>query len=83
MKKVTCKERDAILLDPNTGRVAQAWSVESSLTDLCGEFGEPRITTTWGLEGRRVEDVRHPDANGGPDVEPCEHYEWEVSDDDA
>ena len=79
MNKLTCKERDAILLDPVTRMVDKRWLVESSLTDICGEFGEPRITTTWGLEGRRVEDVRHPDPNGGPDVEPCEHYEWEVS----
>ena len=70
--KLTCAGRDQILHEH--GRY-EGWVVESSLTDLDGEFGEPRVETTWTKDGRRIKDVRHPDANGGPDVAPCEHYE--------
>lgn len=76
MKRLTCAERDAILLDPNTGRVAEKWGIEASLTDLGGEFGDPRIETVWGYEQLRIRDVRHPAVGGGPDVASCEHYEW-------
>ena len=76
MKKLECDERDAILLDPNTGRVAESWSIAASLTDLEGEFGEARIETTWERAGVHVQDVRHPAVGGGPDVKPCEHYQW-------
>lgn len=75
MKKITCEERDAIL--HATGRY-DGWQVWSSLTDLSGEFGAPRIETTWAKDGRAVEDVRHPNPKGGDDVTPCEHYEFEV-----
>lgn len=76
MKRLDCGTRDALLLDPSTGRVADHWSVYSSLTDLGGEFGDPRIETTWGCGLVRIKDVRHPAVGGGPDVAPCEHYEW-------
>lgn len=74
-KRLTCAERDLILLDSTTGRPADEWTVHSSLTDLSGEFGEPEIRTTWERDGRLIKDIRHPDANGGKDVAPCEHYE--------
>lgn len=72
--QLTCEERDALLLDPGTGRVSEAWSVESSLTDPSGEFGAPRIETVWTDGERRVRDRRHPSPDGGADVEPCEHF---------
>lgn len=76
---LTCAERDAILIDPETGRVTADWSVASGFTDLFGEFGEPRIETTWERDGRQVRDVRHPNRGGaGPDIAPCEHYEMEA-----
>lgn len=74
-RKLTCRERDEILLDPVTHRVADDWGIESSLTDLSGEFGKPRIETTWTLAGRRIQDIRHPSPDGAADVAPCEHYE--------
>ena len=43
MRKLSCGERDEILLDPETKRVADGWVVASSLTDAHGEFGDPRI----------------------------------------
>jgi hypothetical protein len=74
--KIACSERDKLLF-AESGVVGLDWGVEASLTDIYGEFGEPRIETTWGgLGGIRIKDVRHPDANGGKDVEPCEHYLW-------
>lgn len=69
--KLTCAERDAILYAE--GRY-EGWSVHSSLTDLSGEFGEPRIETTWEKGGRLINDVRHPGPDG-VDVAPCEHYD--------
>jgi hypothetical protein len=78
LMKITCSERDMLLLD-KSGIISDEWAVESSLTDLSGQFGEPFMGTTWGgLNGLRVKDVRHPSATGGKDVEPCEHYQWVV-----
>jgi len=73
--QLTCEQRDALLVDQRTGRVSGEWSVESSLTDPSGEFGAPRIETVWTDGERRVRDRRHPSPNGGPDLEPCEHFE--------
>lgn len=76
VKKLSCKERDALLLD-KTKMVGLDWGVGASLTDFYGEFGEPRIQTTWeGPDGIRVMDIRHPNPHGGADAEPCEHYTW-------
>lgn len=77
MKKLTCAERDAIMLDPDTGRIASGWGVASGLTDAYGDYGEPRIMTTWELNGRLIKDVRHPfmGSYSPPDREPCEHWE--------
>jgi hypothetical protein len=73
---LTCVERDEILLDEKTRRPADNWSVEAGFTDTMGEFGEPRIETTWGYGLIRVKDVRHPNPKGDKDLEPCEHYQW-------
>lgn len=83
MDKITCAERDALLLDPATGRVSDRFSVYSSLTDAHGQFGEPRIETTWGDDtGLRIQDVRHPKLGQytPPDEKPCEHYRWVETD---
>ena len=79
VKTLTCTERNAYLGTPP----CEGWSVESSLTDLIGGFGEPRIETTWAKGEVRVRDIRHPSVlEGVLDVEPCEHYTWKNSDDD-
>lgn len=74
--KMTCTERDDLLIDPATGRVSADWLVHSSLTDAYGEFGEPRIETTWERGSVMVRDVRHPrhGSFSPPDRKPCEHY---------
>lgn len=84
MRKLSCGERDEILLDPETKRVADGWGVASSLTDAHGEFGDPRIATTWEKDGRRIEDVRHPHQGSytPPDRMPCEHWELDPEEDD-
>ena len=73
MPKITCAERDAILHE--TGQY-DGWSVISGLTDLDGEFGEPKVDTTWGKENQRIRDIRYPGSEGGDDARPCEHYQW-------
>ncbi|WP_053387020.1 hypothetical protein [Leucobacter japonicus] len=75
-RKLTCDERDAIL--HADGRY-EGWSVAASLTDAYGEFGDPRIETTWERDGRRIKDVRHPHMGSysPPDRKPCEHTELE------
>ena len=80
MKKLACAEADELLGD-YTG-----WHVEAALTDAYGEFGDPRIETTWGRGTQRVQTVRHPHygqyAPGKDgDRAPCEHYCWYVEDD--
>lgn len=77
VRKLTCAERDEILLDSDTGRPHESWGIASSLTDVHGEFGEPRIATTWERDGQQIEDVRHPKLGqySPPDERPCEHYE--------
>lgn len=80
MPKITCAERDAILHE--TGQY-DGWSVISGLTDLDGEFGEPKVDTTWEKNGRTVRDVRYPGAPGEPDAAPCEHYVGQLGDSDA
>ncbi len=71
-RKLTCAEREKIL--HADGRYA-GWSVESGFTDMDGEYGDPRMETTWERGGRRIRDVRHPGRNGEKDPRPCEHYE--------
>jgi hypothetical protein len=73
---LTCAERDKILLDEKTRRPADNWSVESGFTDMIGEFGDPRIETTWEYGLTRIKDIRHPNPKSGKDLEPGEHYRW-------
>lgn len=77
LRKLTCEERDAIL--HADGRY-EGWVVQSSLTDAHGEYGDPRIETTWERNGCRIQDVRHPHEGSysPPDRRPCEHWELEV-----
>lgn len=76
MKVLTCKERDA-LLRPDLEY--EGWTVGATLTDLTGEFGSPRIETTWERGNQAVKDVRHPNADYKLlDVAPCEHYLFET-----
>lgn len=84
MKRLTCAERDSILLDPETKRPASSWGIYSSLTDAHGEFGDPLIETTWERDGVRIRDVRHPHEGqySPPDRKPCEHWKYEVSEHD-
>ncbi|PSS42928.1 hypothetical protein C6401_15335 [Arthrobacter woluwensis] len=72
MKRLTCRERDAILHE--TGHY-DGWTVASGLTDMTGEFGDPRIETTWEKDGRRIKDIRYPSVGGGMDYQECEHYD--------
>lgn len=54
--------------------------VYSSLTDLSGAYGDPRIETVWCRDDADDEpilkSIRHPYPGGalGPDRLPCEHY---------
>ena len=77
-RKLTCEERDEILIDFETNRYFPDIKVVSGLTDLDGEFGDPIMDTTWETAGGiRVRDVRHPaflDAENPADRKPCEHY---------
>lgn len=78
MKKLSCRERDLMLLDPATGRVAEDAQVYSTLTDMDGAYGEPRMETTWLRDGILIRDVRHPgryDEETGRQLDsaPCEH----------
>lgn len=80
MRKISCTEADELFGD------LTGWHVEAALTDAYGEYGEPRIETTWGRDNQRLQTVRHPHYGQyapGPegDREPCEHYFWEVTED--
>ena len=86
MRKLSCEERDEILLDPKTRIPADGWDVASTITDAYREFGDPLISTTWEQDGRQIKDVRHPfeGSYSPPDREPCEHWELDpvVEDED-
>lgn len=73
-KKLSCKERDE-QLRPDLGY--PGWSVHASLTDVSGQFGEPRIITSRINDRTRqvIEDIRYPDPNGGEDRKRCIHYD--------
>ena len=70
MTMIECVERDRHF-DSGSG-----WTVESSLTDISGTFGEPRIETTWSRGTERLRDIRYLSPDGGEDVANCEHYYW-------
>lgn len=71
--RITCAESEEHLQ-----LMGEQKFVYSSLTDISGEFGEPRIETVWGRRATPDEpilkNVRHPDPDGGPDVARCEHW---------
>lgn len=74
LRTLTCEERNAIMGD------YEGWGVYSSLTDTTGEFGRPRVETTWYAKSLPtkvfvvVHDIRHPNADYKlDDVAPCEH----------
>ena len=95
VQKLTCAERDTVLLNPLTGRPADQWRVYSSLTDLHGEYGDPSMDTTWQDgedESIGVKDLRHPDwpsddyrHTDGEDLRPCAHWllKFEEDEDEA
>ena len=69
-KKISCNEYEQQLSDSEL-------SVISGYSDMVGEFGEPRIVSIWGNgELQVIKGVRWPNAYGGEDNKPCEHYEW-------
>lgn len=73
LKVLTCQKRNDIL-----GKNYEGWHVASSLTDMDGYYGEPRIETVWEKDGRFIQDILHPNRDHTqPDVAPCEHYELE------
>lgn len=75
--RITCAESEEHLQ-----LMGDAKFVYSSLTDIDGEYGEPRIETIWGRRETPDEpilkNVRHPDPDGGRDVASCEHWFAEV-----
>lgn len=75
VRRLTCKERDDVLIDPGTGRPYERATVESGRADMTGKFGEPRIETLWSIDGSLIRDIRHPSPDGGTDRAPCEHYD--------
>ena len=76
--KIDCKEYE-LLLTPEL-------RVISSLTDISGLYGTPKIDTTWGIWGVRgvydipvIRGIRYPNEDGSgerPDAKPCEHYRF-------
>lgn len=76
-KGISCEESEEHLQ-----LMGEARFVYSSLTDIGGTYGEPRIETIWARKDAPDEpilkNVRHPDPNGGPDVSRCEHWFAEV-----
>lgn len=71
---ISCAAADAI-------RYSEVTRPLSSKTDLTGEFGDPEVSTTWGIhiEGRGdvpvMRESRWPSpVEGEPDVKPCEHW---------
>lgn len=70
--EVACHVADAI-------RVSGHMRPIESLTDMSGQFGEPKVYTMWGFDrGERDEPVlrewRYPGPDGGrPDARPCKH----------
>ena len=69
-RKVGCVESDE-------AREAQPVTVESSLTDLSGQFGTPvMFTEWWSQEGNKPisrDYYWHPHSDAGT----CVHYVWE------
>lgn len=75
--EISCVDRDvaykAVMED-------EGFCVIAGRSDMCGEYGAPRIETIWGVDDSPLlKDIRHPryewDSQTG-DRLPCEHYEW-------
>lgn len=68
--RIDCNEYES-LLTPEL-------KVISSLTDISGFYGTPKIDTTWGIgETPVIRGIRYPNEDGSgerPDAKPCEHY---------
>ena len=80
LSKLTCIQRDSILgHGKGSNEMFKPWA---SLTDLSGEFGDPRIETVWAPDCAYdkfvvigVQDILHPSrGEGHKDVKPCEHW---------
>jgi|AntAceMinimDraft_5_1070358.scaffolds.fasta_scaffold103022_3 hypothetical protein len=77
LRTLTCDERNEYL-GPIDDR--KDWGIESSLTDLGGRFGEPKVLTVWYKNNIRIRDIRWPSPfEFEADVKPCEHHYWEGS----
>ena len=75
-KQITCQEREALI--DRVGRFyngpADPYGPTNSLTDMSGEFGEPKVFTEWGHRETGeplLRDCRWPESD-----RPCEHHEW-------
>ena len=67
VRVLSCAESDALL-----GRYDyEGWSVVSSLADLDGFYGEPKIFTAWQKGNVIVEDTVYWPRDSG---RPCEHF---------
>ena len=73
---ITCAQYEEELRALGEDRV-----VYSSLTDISGTFGAPRIETVWARaadpDRPALRGVRHPNEDGsgaGPDARPCTHF---------
>ena len=66
---IPCRTADVIRSHP-------AMKPLSGRTDLGGTYGEPEIYTEWGFEDDTavMRESRFPDADGGEDIRPCEHF---------
>lgn len=74
--RVSCAVADLV-------RNSNLITVTSSLTDLTGDFGEPKVHTVWGLRGNGgdvLDEYRWPGNDGWPGADGpgdryrCEHY---------
>lgn len=76
-RRITCEERDAIFHAERPEKLRPI----SSCTDMSGEFhGEPQMDMTWGLHSTDtpvLRESRYPSRDGGPDRQPCEHWEFQ------
>ena len=72
-QRITCAESE-----DHMQLMGDCRTVYSSLTDLSGQFGRPRIEAVWARRESPDEPllkmVRHPDPDGRADVAPCEHW---------
>lgn len=76
-EQISCAEREALY-------AGSVLSVGASLTDLDGQYGDPRVLTEWHDRATDVpvlRDQRWPQLSGEkPDARPCRHERWSVVD---